>query len=160
MWVLVKPKLWYIKSQVLFWAPYWLTLVFPCYLSVAMVKSLLRPRTSEEQLLFTHNSPLLCPQLFLDNLPFLLQILNHCCQTVLSLKDMCSLLPGSSVCKCLLLLMIISCWSCLHTDWHTIYLVFKCYFCQLLFFFAFTLIARLASCCLELLSNFKTMINF
>lgn len=29
--------------------------------------------------------------------PFLLQILNHCCQTVLSLKDMYSLLPGSCV---------------------------------------------------------------
>lgn len=40
--------------------------------------------------------------------PFLLQILNLCCQTVLSLKDMYSLLPGSPLCECLLSLMGIS----------------------------------------------------
>lgn len=64
-----------------------------------MVNSLLRPCTSEEQLLFTHNSPLPpahCPSPII--FPFLLQILNHCCQTVLSLKAMYSLLPGSRVC--------------------------------------------------------------
>lgn len=33
-----------------------------------------------------------------DNVAFLLQILNTCCQTALSRRDMCSLLPGSSVC--------------------------------------------------------------
>lgn len=53
-------------------------------------------------------SPLLCPLLFLDNLPFLLQILNLCCQTVLSLKDMYSLLPGSPLYECLLSLVVIS----------------------------------------------------
>lgn len=47
-----------------------------------MVNSLLRPYTSEEQLLFTHKSPLLCPLLFLDNLPF-------------SVTDFESLLPNS-----------------------------------------------------------------
>ncbi|GLD63847.1 voltage-dependent calcium channel subunit alpha-2/delta-2-like protein, partial [Lates japonicus] len=47
-----------------------------------MVNSLLRPCTSEEQLLFTHNSPLLCPLLFPDNLP-------------LSVADFESLLPNS-----------------------------------------------------------------
>lgn len=53
-------------------------------------------------------SPLLCPLLFLDNLPFLLQILNLCCQTVLSLKAMYSLLPGSPLYECLLSLVVIS----------------------------------------------------
>lgn len=33
-----------------------------------------------------------------DNLPFLLQILNTCCPTALSRRDMCSLLPGSFAC--------------------------------------------------------------
>lgn len=47
-----------------------------------MVNSLLRPYTSEEQLLFAHNSPLLCPLLFPDNLP-------------LSVADFESLLPNS-----------------------------------------------------------------
>lgn len=32
------------------------------------------------------------------NLPFLLQILNTCCPTALSRRDMCSLLPGSFAC--------------------------------------------------------------
>lgn len=82
VWVLVKPKLSSIESRVLFEAPYWLTLVFPWYLTVAMVNSLLRPHTSEEQLLFTHYSPLLCPLLFPDNLP-------------LSVADFESLLPNS-----------------------------------------------------------------
>ncbi|KAF3689980.1 Voltage-dependent calcium channel subunit alpha-2/delta-2 [Channa argus] len=50
--------------------------------SVAMVNSLLRPCTSEEQLLFIHNSQLLCPLLFLDNHP-------------LSVADFESLLPNS-----------------------------------------------------------------
>lgn len=63
----------------------------------------------KEQPQFTHKAPLLLfPLLFLDNLPFLLQILNHCCQTVLSLKDMYSLLPGSHVCECLLSLVAIT----------------------------------------------------
>ncbi|TNN83971.1 Voltage-dependent calcium channel subunit alpha-2/delta-2 [Liparis tanakae] len=47
-----------------------------------MVNSLLRPCTSEEQLLFTHNSPPPCPPLFPDNLP-------------LSVADFESLLPNS-----------------------------------------------------------------
>lgn len=54
--------------------------------------------------------PSLCPSLSLlsppaspfaappDNVAFLLQILNTCCPTALSRRDMCSLLPGSSVC--------------------------------------------------------------
>lgn len=82
VWVLVKLKRTSIESQVLFLAPYWLTLVFPWYLSVAMVNSLLRPYTSEEQLLFAHNSPLLCTLLFPDNFP-------------LSVADFESLLPNS-----------------------------------------------------------------
>lgn len=48
--------------------------------------------------------------------PFLLQILNHCCQTVLSLKDMYSLLPGSSVCERLLSLMVTRFWSSVFCD--------------------------------------------
>ncbi|KAK9528866.1 hypothetical protein VZT92_013002 [Zoarces viviparus] len=47
-----------------------------------MVNSLLRPCTSEEQLLFTHNSPPPCPLLFPHNLP-------------LSVADFESLLPNS-----------------------------------------------------------------
>ncbi|KAK5934124.1 hypothetical protein CgunFtcFv8_014544 [Champsocephalus gunnari] len=47
-----------------------------------MVNSFLRPCTSEEQLLFTHNSPPPCPPLSLDNFP-------------LSVADFESLLPNS-----------------------------------------------------------------
>lgn len=90
--------LWRPVTELNFEAPYWLTPVFPSWiLGVAMVMSPpLRPCTRWRAAAVFILSPRLSFLLTklaasLDNLaPFLLQILNLCCHTLLSQRDMCS----------------------------------------------------------------------